>query len=52
MTFPSGGNSWNPLPGDFNGDGRLDIASGNWIQGTVSILLSQPQQRSTYADPH
>ncbi len=32
------------LPGDFNGDGNLDIAVVNQTAGTVSILPAQPDQ--------
>jgi hypothetical protein len=38
----TGSRPWLPLIADFNGDGRLDIATGNFNDGTVSVLLAQP----------
>jgi hypothetical protein len=47
--------------GDFNGDGRPDLAASSWISGTVSVLLNQLPQGTHHAgraqelrpgDPH
>ena len=42
LFFTTGSRPWGSLTADFNGDGRLDIANGNWNDGTVSVLLAQP----------
>ena len=39
VNFPVGTNPYTVAIGDFNGDGALDIATGNHTDGTVSILL-------------
>src|SRR5207245_8445683 len=41
VTFPTGARAVPVLAGDFSGDGRLDLAVGNYDAGTVSILLQQ-----------
>ena len=39
--FQAGGNSLSVTAGDFNGDGRLDLATANCGGDSVSILLGQ-----------
>jgi hypothetical protein len=51
VSFPTGNRPWSALPADFNGDGRLDIATGNFDDGTVSVLLAQPTTRRA-SKPH
>jgi len=36
----------NPLRGDFNGDGKLDLAVANEGSGDVSVLLATAMARS------
>jgi hypothetical protein len=38
-TFPTGANP-NVVAGDFNRDGRTDLATANYAGGDVSVLLS------------
>lgn len=45
LSFPTGNTPWNALPADFNGDGHLDVATGNWDDGTISVLLATPTAR-------
>jgi hypothetical protein len=40
--FPVGPGPSGAATGDFNGDGRTDLAVSNFIDGTVSVLLRQP----------
>ncbi len=42
LSFPTGNHPWNPLPADFNGDGRIDLGISNWSDGTVAVFLQQP----------
>jgi FG-GAP-like repeat/Bacterial Ig-like domain (group 3) len=37
--FPTGDYPLAIVPGDFNGDGKPDLAVVNWSQGTMSVLL-------------
>jgi hypothetical protein len=41
-TFPVGTAPWSVAPGDFNGDGKPDIAVANatYGSGTVGVLLN------------
>jgi hypothetical protein len=39
QTFPAGNGSAFVTVGDFNGDGKLDLAVANYNDGTVSVLL-------------
>ena len=39
VNFATGNSPWEMVPADFNRDGRLDLAVGNYNSGTVSILL-------------
>jgi len=36
------------MPADFNGDGHLDIATGNFEDGTVSVLLALPASKADH----
>jgi len=45
LSFSTGNRPWSPLVGDFNGDGHLDIATGNFDDGTVSVLLATPSSK-------
>ena len=47
--FPTGNRPWGPLTADFNGDGLFDIATGNFSDGTVSVLLQQPVGATGFA---
>jgi len=40
IAIVAGGRSPSPAIGDMNGDGRLDIVTGNYDSGTVSVLLN------------
>ena len=40
-TYPTGNNPIWIATGDFNGDGKLDLAAANESDNTVSILLGQ-----------
>ena len=40
VTFPSGGDSVYLAMGDFNRDGKLDLASSNYNEQTASVLLN------------
>lgn|ERR1039457_4981486 len=37
----TGSRPWLPLIADFNGDGQLDIVTGNFNDGTISVLLAR-----------
>jgi len=37
--YPVGGSPQSVVVGDFNGDGRPDIATANWITNNISVLL-------------
>src|SRR5262245_29039428 len=39
VNYPVGANAQPVLTGDFNGDGKLDIAVANFGDSTVSVLL-------------
>lgn len=41
LSFVTGGHPWDVVPADFNGDGRLDFVNSNFVDGTVSVFLSQ-----------
>lgn len=47
--FPVGSGPFSIAVGDFNGDGITDLAVGNSVNSTVSILLGRPD--STFAPP-
>jgi len=38
--FPTGTNPWSVAIGDFNEDGKLDMAVANYSSGTVSVFLN------------
>ena len=40
LTFPSGGDSSYLAMGDFNGDGKLDLVSSNFLEQTAAVLLN------------
>jgi VCBS repeat protein/IPT/TIG domain-containing protein len=42
-TFAIAGPSFGMTTGDFNGDGKLDLAVATYVQGTVSVLLGNGQ---------
>src|SRR6185436_3605437 len=37
-----GGNPRSAAPGDFDGDGRIDVVSGNFLGGSVGYLHNVP----------
>jgi hypothetical protein len=39
VAYPVGANPFSVARGDFNGDGKVDLAVGNWDGDSVSILL-------------
>jgi FG-GAP-like repeat len=39
VDYGSGGSPWSIAIGDVNGDGKLDLASGNYSSNTVSVFL-------------
>jgi hypothetical protein len=41
QSYPAGSVPWSVAVGDFNGDGKPDLAVANQISSTVSILLGQ-----------
>ncbi len=53
MTYAVGDTPYAITVGDFNGDGKLDIATTNYNDGTVSVLLGNGdgtfQTQMTYA---
>lgn len=46
QSFDTGAGAWNPLPADFNRDGRMDFANSNFDDGTVSVFVAQPSLSS------
>jgi hypothetical protein len=49
-TFTVGTNPSSVAVGDFNGDGKLDLAAANFSGNSVSVLLNQPSATLTIAD--
>lgn len=51
----TGNNNWAVTSGDFNGDGKIDLATANWGPGSVSILIGNGdgtfQTHTDYAVP-
>jgi hypothetical protein len=46
---PVGGCPWSVAVGDFNGDGKLDLATANYARNTVSVLLGDGTGNFTLA---
>ena len=51
QAFQTGRTPADVVTGDFNGDGKLDIASGNQGEGTVTALLNSASRPALAASP-
>ncbi len=49
VNYAVGTNPYAVTSGDFNGDGKLDLAAANSVDGTVSVLLGNGDGKSDLA---